>query len=59
MPMIYSDVEVHAKIVMDPDTLMKAREELRRLDTRDFPALFQVQCEMDQVISRLQQMNIL
>lgn len=61
--MIYSDVEVHAKIVMDPDTMIAAMHSIRQLldkyDTRSsHSSLYQVSLEMEKVLSRMVDMGI-
>lgn len=61
--MIYSDVEVHAKIVMDPDTMVDAMHSIRQLldeyDCRQrHSSLYQVGLEMEKVLSRMADMGI-
>ena len=61
--MLYSDVEVHAKIVMDPDTMVGAMRSIRQLlDDGDYrsrhSSLYQVGLEMEKVLSRMADMGI-
>ena len=65
MPEImYSDIEVTAKVVMDPHTMKKAlnsiEELLDRTDSRrNHPALDRLAGEMRQVLSRLEEMCVI
>lgn len=60
---LYSDIEVTAKIVMDPHTMEAACTQIDRLLERatiaDFGALSRVRDEMRQVLSRLADMNLI
>ena len=61
--MIYSDVELHAKIVMDPDTMIGAMRSIRQLlDDGDYrsrhSSLYQVGLEMEKVLTRMSEMGI-
>lgn len=60
---LYSDIEVTAKVVMDPRTMEVACTQidklLERSNPREFSALERVRDEMRQVLSRLADMNVI
>lgn len=60
---LYSDIEVTAKVVMDPHTMEIACGQIDRLlecqNSRDYGALSRVRDEMRQVLSRLADMNVM
>lgn len=61
---LYSDIEVTAKVVMDPHTMEIACQQIERLldncsNSRDFGALSRVHDEMRQVLSRLADMHVI
>lgn len=61
---LYSDIEVTAKVVMDPHTMETACKQIDKLlercsDPREFSALERVRDEMCQVLSRLADMNVI
>ena len=60
---LYSDIEVTAKVVMDPRTMEVACTQidhlLERAQPREFSALERVRDEMRQVLSRLADMNVI
>lgn len=64
---LYSDIEVTAKIVMDPRTMDVACNQIEDLlnrvcpngDFRKYAALERVQGEMRQVLSRLAEMHMI
>lgn len=60
---LYSDIEVTAKVVMDPHTMDVACNQidhlLERAQPREFSALERVRDEMRQVLSRLADMNVI
>ena len=61
---LYSDIEVTAKVVMDPHTMEKACNQIDRLlshgdNEREFAALSRLRDEMHQVLSRLAEMQII
>lgn len=60
---LYSDIEVTAKIVMDPHTMETACNQIDRLidcqNEREFGALSRIRDEMRQVLSRLADMNVI
>lgn len=65
---LYSDIEVTAKIVMDPRTMDVACNQIESLLNRvcrtdgnrqEYAALERVQGEMRQVLSRLAEMNLI
>ena len=61
---LYSDIEVQAKIVMDPRTMEIACGQIdelleKRSSPREFSALERVRDEMHQVLSRLADMHVL
>lgn len=63
-PMLYSDVEVHAKIVMDPDTMIDAMHSINQLldecaCRERHSKLDQLSLEMQKTIARLIEMKIL
>ena len=63
MPEImYSDIEVTAKIVMDPISMRRAASDIRELlnDTHAHkPQLERLIGEMEQVLSRLEEMHVI
>lgn len=65
MPEImYSDIEVTAKIVMDPRTMEKALASINQLlngcpNKREHGALDRMAGEMEQVLSRLAEMQVI
>ena len=62
---LYSDIEVTAKVVMDPRTMENAANQIERLldnycsDRSQYGALERLQGEMRQVLSRLAEMHII
>lgn len=60
---LYSDIEVTAKVVMDPRTMDIACNQIDRLleraNEREFGALERVRDEMRQVLSRLAEMHVI
>ena len=61
---LYSDIEVQAKIVMDPRTMETACGQIdelleKRASPREFGALERVRDEMHQVLSRLADMHVI
>lgn len=60
---LYSDVEVTAKVVMDPRTMGIACGQLDHLldcqSDREYGALRRVRDEMRQVLSRLEDMHVI
>ena len=64
---LYSDIEVTAKVVMDPRTMDKACNQIEKLldhvctngNRQEYAALERVQAEMQQVLSRLAEMNMI
>ena len=60
---LYSDIEVTAKVVMDPHTMEIACGQIDRLlestSKRDYGALRRVRDEMRQVLSRLADMHVI
>jgi len=61
---LYSDIEVTAKVVMDPRTMEVACSQIDRLldncsNSRDYSALGRVRDEMRQVLSRLADMHVI
>lgn len=61
---LYSDIEVTAKVVMDPHTMEKALNSIEELlltaRSRDeHSALDRLACEMRQVLSRLSEMHVI
>ena len=61
---LYSDIEVQAKIVMDPRTMETACSQIdelleKRSSPREFSALERVRDEMHQVLSRLADMHVI
>ena len=65
MPEImYSDIEVTAKVVMDPRTMEKALASINQLldncnSRRDHGALDRLAGEMEQILSRLSEMHVI
>lgn len=64
---LYSDIEVTAKVVMDPRTMGKACKQISQLldrvnhstERQEFAALERLQEEMNQVLSRLAEMQVI
>ena len=60
---LYSDIEVTAKVVMDPHTMEIACGQidslLERTGERDYGALSRLRDEMRQVLSRLADMRVI
>ena len=60
---LYSDIEVTAKVVMDPRTMEIACGQIDRLlestSEKDYGALRRVRDEMRQVLSRLADMHVI
>lgn len=60
---LYSDIEVTAKVVMDPHTMEIACGQIDRLlecqSEREYGALSRVRDEMRQVLSRLADMHVI
>lgn len=64
---LYSDIEVTAKVVMDPRTMETACTQIEKLldrvcpngNCQEYAALERVQREMQQVLSRLAEMHII
>lgn len=62
---LYSDIEVTAKVVMDPRTMDVACNQIEKLldqfhgNRQEYAALSRVQGEMRQVLSRLAEMHII
>lgn len=60
---LYSDIEVTAKVVMDPHTMETACGQIDRLlncqNEREYAALSRVRDEMRQVLSRLAEMHVI
>ncbi len=64
---LYSDIEVTAKIVMDPRTMDVACNQIEKLldrvcpngNRQEYAALERVQKEMQQVLIRLAEMNMI
>ena len=60
---LYSDIEVTAKVVMDPHTMEIACGQIDSLldcqDEREFLALSHVRDEMCKVLSRLEDMHVI
>ena len=61
---LYSDIEVTAKVVMDPHTMEIACGQIDQLlenrsSPREFSALERVRDEMRQVLSRLADMHVI
>lgn len=64
---LYSDIEVTAKVVMDPRTMDIACNQIEKLLDRvcpngnfqEYAALERVQREMQQVLSRLSEMHVI
>ena len=64
---LYSDIEVTAKVVMDPRTMETACNQIEKLldrvcssgNRQEYAALERVQCEMQQVLSRLAEMHMI
>ena len=58
---LYSDIEVTAKVVMDPYSMRRAASDIRDLlnETHDHkPQVERLVQEMEQVLSRLEEMHI-
>ena len=64
---LYSDIEVTAKVVMDPRTMETACTQIEKLldrvcpngNRQEYAALERVQIEMRQVLSRLAEMHVI
>lgn len=60
---LYSDIEVTAKVVMDPHTMEIACGQIEHLlasqNSREYGALSRVHDEMRQVLSRLAEMHVI
>ncbi len=61
---LYSDIEVTAKVVMDPRTMDKACNQIYRLlelhgSSKEFSALERLHDEMRQVLGRLAEMQLI
>lgn len=60
---LYSDIEVTAKVVMDPRTMEVACTQIEHLlasqNSIDYGALFRLREEMRQVLSRLAEMHVI